>query len=189
MKNKMKTLATLILIFSTFISSAQTSLDRKVFEKINKYRDSLCLPKLEWDSCAYKASEYQSTYLKSANGLLSHNNPNKGYESSSDRYKMFGGVSRKTKMIVKGEDVYYESNGEIINFVNKNLPNTTSYSDIEDILAILIVNAWKSSKDHNKIMTKDIMKYAGCCSQVVKMKTDSNRWTHYQIYSTMFLSN
>lgn len=185
----MKTLATLIFILSAFISNAQTSLDRKVFDKVNEYRASIHIPKLEWDSCAYKASEYQSTYLKSANGLLSHNNPNKGYESSSDRYKMFGGVSRKTKMIVKGEDVYYEINGEIINFVNKNLPNTTSYSDIEDILAILIVNAWKSSKDHNKIMTKDIMKYAGCCSQVVKMKTDSNRWTHYQIYSTMFLSN
>jgi len=185
----MKTLATLILIFSTFISSAQTSLDIKVFEKINKYRDSLCLPKLEWDSCAYKAAEYQSIYLKSANGLLSHNNPNKGYESPSDRYKMFGGVSRKTKIIVKGEDVYYETSGEIINFVNRNLQNTTSYSDIEDILSIMIVNAWKSSKDHNKIMTKDIMKYAACCSKVVTMKVGIDKWTHYQVYSTMFLSN
>lgn len=189
MKNKMKTLATLILIFSTFISSAQTSLDIKVFEKINKYRDSLCLPKLEWDSCAYKAAEYQSIYLKSANGLISHNNPNKGYESPSDRYKMFGGVSRKTKIIVKGEDVYYETSGEIINFVNRNLQNTTSYSDIEDILSIMIVNAWKSSKDHNKIMTKDIMKYAACCSKVVTMKVGIDKWTHYQVYSTMFLSN
>jgi len=28
-------------------ANAQTSLDRKVFDKVNEYRDSLCLPKLD----------------------------------------------------------------------------------------------------------------------------------------------
>lgn len=68
-------------------ANAQTRLDRKVFDKVNEYRDSLCLPKLEWDSGAYKASEYQSTYLKSTNGVVGHSNTNKGFEDLKDRYE------------------------------------------------------------------------------------------------------
>lgn len=110
----MKTLATLIYILVSFISNAQTSLDRKVFDKVNEYRVSIHIPKLEWDSCAYKAAEFQSTYLKSANGLLSHDNPNKGYESTYDRYKMFGGISKETKI---SDGVSYHSVGEITNSI------------------------------------------------------------------------
>jgi len=160
----MKALTTLIFVFVAILSIAQTSLDMKVFDKINEYRDSLHIPKLEWDSCAYKSANYQATYLKSANGLVTHKNPEKGYESSSDRYKTFGGVNKETRV---GDNITYSTVGEITNVIlSYKIPKDfiTKYSEeeLELMAATQIVNVWKKSKDHNKIMTGKNMKFGGC---------------------------
>lgn len=168
----MKTLATLIFIFLTFISNAQTSLDKKVFNKINEYRDSLCLPKLKWDSCAYKASEYQSIYLKSANGVVGHNNKNKGFENLDDRYKKADG---KNTILL----------GEICNVTNKNYKVIDTL--IEEKLAIEIFSLWKNSKDHNAIMIEPRMKYVGCSTKITNGSTGIKTYTHYDAYSVMVL--
>jgi uncharacterized protein YkwD len=158
----MKILATiLIFIFTTIVSIAQTSLDRKVFDEVNKYRASIHIPKLEWDSCAYKAANFQSNYLK-VGDTLSHKNSKKGYESSSDRYKMFGGIPRQTEI---SDGVYYQSVGEIANrIVTKDYPAPAENSKEmeETIAAIAIVDVWKGSVDHKKIMTGKKFNFAGC---------------------------
>ena len=158
----MKTLITiLIFVFAAIASIAQTSLDRKVFDEINKYRESIHIPKLEWDTCAYKAANFQSNSLK-ASDTLSHRNSKKGYESSSDRYRMFGGISKLTEI---SEGVYRQSVGEITNcIVTKEYPVVTEYSeeDAETTAAAAIVDVWKSSSDHKRIMTSKKFNFAGC---------------------------
>lgn len=165
----MKILATIMIFtFTTIISIAQTSLDRKVFDEVNKYRASIHIPKLEWDSCAYKAANFQSNYLK-VGDTLSHKNSKKGYESSSDRYKMFGGIPKQTEI---SDGVYYQSFGEITNsIVTKDYPAPTEHSEeiAETIAAIAIVDVWKSSSDHKKIMTSKKFKFAGCSVTGYKM--------------------
>lgn len=168
----MKTLTTLIFIFVTFILSAQTSLDKKVFNKINEYRDSLCLPKLEWDSVAYKASEYQSVYLKSANNVVGHSNKNKGFETTKDRYKKAG-----------GENTFLL--GEICNVTNKNYKVIDTL--IEEKLAIEIISLWKKSPAHNAIMIEPRMKYGGCSTKITTGSTGIKTYTHYDAYSVMVL--
>lgn len=169
---KMKTLATLIFIFATLILSAQTSLDKRVFKKINEYRDSLCLPKLEWDSCAYKAAEYQSIYMKYANGVVGHSNKNKGFENTKDRYKNAGG---KNTLLLE----------EICNATNKNYKAIDTL--IEEKLAVEIVSLWKKSPDHNAIMIEPRVKYGGCSTKTASCSTGIKTYTHYDAYSVMIL--
>ena len=173
----MKTLATLIFILVTFISSAQTSLDRKVFDKVNEYRFSINIPKLEWDSSAYKAADFQSSYLKVVGDTLSHKNPKKGYESPSDRYKMVGGIPKQTKI---ADGVSYQSVGEITNsIITKDYPAGPEYSEeiAETIAAAAIVDVWKGSSDHKKIMTSKKFNFAGCSTAGYKMEyKEISKW-------------
>jgi len=168
----MKTLITLIFIFVSMISMAQTSLDIKVFNKINEYRDSFHIPKLEWDSCAYKAANYQSTYLKSANGVVGHSNKNKGFEDVRKRYEKAGGG--KTLLL-----------GEICNSTNKNYKVIDTL--IEEKLATEIISLWKKSPNHNAIMLEPRMKYVGCSTKIVTSGTGIKTYTHYDAYSVMVL--
>lgn len=173
----MKTLATLIFILVTFISNAQTSLDRKVFDKVNEYRVSINIPKLEWDSSAYKAAYFQSSYLKVVGDTLSHKNPKKGYESPSDRYKMVGGIPKQTKI---SDGVSYQSVGEITNsIITKDYPAPPEYSEemAETIAAAAIVDVWKGSSDHKKIMTSKKFSFAGCSTVGYKMEyKEISKW-------------
>lgn len=168
----MKTLLTIAFILLTFAFNAQTSLDKKVFQKINEYRDSLNLPKLEWDSSCYKGSDLQSTYLKSTDGIVGHDNPNKSIKTAEDRYKISGG--RKTLFI-----------GEICNSTNKNYKVTDTL--IEEKLAIEIVSLWKKSPKHNKIMIDPRMRYGGCSVKISTGSTGIKTYTHYEAVSVMLL--
>ncbi len=168
----MKALITLIFIITTILSMAQTSLDIKVFNKINEYRDSLHIPKLEWDSCAYKAANYQSTYLKSANGVVGHSNTNKGFEDVQKRYEKAGGG--KTLLL-----------GEICNSTNKNYKVIDTL--VEEKLALEIFLLWKKSPKHNEIMLEPRMKYGGCSVKIMTGSTGIKTYTHYDAYSVMVL--
>ena len=177
--DKMKNL-TFAFIFIPLFSMAQTSLDKIVFQKINKYRDSIGVPKLVFNSICYKASDIQSTYLKSVN-LISHSNPNKGLETMSDRYKMAGGVEKGLL-------------GEICNggdFGNYKISDAL----IEEKIATKIVALWKGSKDHNEIMTSPNMKFGGVSVKVKiseayrNYQCDIKICKHYDVFSVMVLSN
>ena len=171
----MRKLITFAFIFITLFSMAQTSLEKRVFKKINKYRDSIGVSKLVWDSTCYKSSYIQSTYLSSTNSVIGHSNPNKGYETMDDRYKKSGG---KNKTLL----------GEICNggsFGNYKVSDTL----VEEKIAIKIVSLWENSKDHNKIMTSPDMKFGGVSVKVTTSSSGVKTWTHYDVFSVMVLSN
>lgn len=181
----MKAIATLIIIFATLAAFSQTSLEKKVFEIVNEYRDSLGLQELKWDTVCQKAAGFQSTYLKSTNGLLSHKNPNKGFETPSDRYKKAGGVVKKQE--IKSEWTLSSSVGEIINELNKNYKITDGL--YEDKLAKEIFMIWKSSIEHNKAMTDPAAKFAGCSVVATESPGNTKEWKHYNTISIMVLTN
>ena len=168
----MKTLLVIAFTLLTFAFNAQTSLDKKVFQKINEYRDSLNLPILEWDDACYKGSNLQSTYIASSNGKLSHENKTDSIKTTEDRYRISGG--RKTLLL-----------GEICNSTNKNYKVADTL--IEEKLAIEIVSLWKKSPKHNKIMTEPRMRYGGCCVKISIGSTGIKTYTHYEAISAMLL--
>jgi len=171
-KIKMKTLFTLAFIFLIFTTAAQTSLEEKVFQKINEYRDSLQLSKLEWDSACYKGSSLQSTYLKSTNGIVSHNNKNESIKNAKERFKLSGG--KKTLLLA-----------EICNSTNKNYKVVDTL--IEEKLAIEIVALWKKSPTHNKMMINPRMRYGGCSVKIITSSTGIKTYLHYNTISVMLL--
>jgi uncharacterized protein YkwD len=54
-----------------------------------------------------------------------------------------------------------------------------------DKLATLIVDAWKSSFEHNKILINSKYKFAGVSTKSTISSTGVKNWTHYDIKSTM----
>jgi uncharacterized protein YkwD len=57
-----------------------------------------------------------------------------------------------------------------------------------DNLAKLIVDAWKNSFDHNKILIDAKYKFAGVSTKVTTSDTGVKNWTHYDIKSTMLFT-
>jgi uncharacterized protein YkwD len=52
-------------------------------------------------------------------------------------------------------------------------------------LAKLILDAWKGSFEHNKILIDPKYKFAGISTKVKNISTGVKTWTHYDIKSTM----
>jgi len=165
----MKNLITIIALFITTFVSAQTKLDSLVFVKVNEYRISLGLNKVEFDNICYKSAENQASYLFK-NDSIGHSQNNIGFETPNKRYIYFGGNE-------------HASTAEVCNSVNMNVKvDDTMYLDK---LATLIVEAWKKSPDHNKILITDKYKFAGVSTKVKTSSTGVKNWTHYEIKATM----
>lgn len=166
MKNILLTIFTIISLFSF----GQTTLDQKVFDKVNEYRLSIGLNVLDWDTTCYKSADIQSTYLKSKVNLVSHSNSL--YPNVSDRYNASGGSG-------------YLNIAEVIVLCNNNYK--VSDSLIEEKLATDVVNSWKSSPEHNKIITSPNFKFAGTSTQLIKSSPGIKTWYHFDVYSVMVL--
>ena len=165
----MKNLITIIALFITTFVSAQTKLDSLVFVKVNEYRTSLGLNKVEFDNICYKSAENQASYLFK-NDSIGHSQNNIGFETPNKRYIYFGGNE-------------HASTAEVCNSVNMNFKvNDSVYLDK---LATLIVDAWKSSFEHNKILINSKYKFAGVSTKSTISNTGVKSWTHYDIKSTM----
>lgn len=165
------------MFITTSVIFSQTSLEKKVFRIVNDYRDSLGLNQLEWDTTCYLAAGFQSTYLKSSNGLLTHFNPNKEYETVSDRHKKAGGILKTGKYLI----------AEISNSLNKNYKVCDSL--VEEKIAKDIFLLWRNSIDHNKIMIKVDVKLAGCSVRLTETTGNTKSWKHYEIVTTMVLTD
>lgn len=168
----MKFLASLIFISFSLFCYTQTTLELKVFEKINQYRDSVGLSALFWDSLCYKSSKLQSLYLKGSE-TFGHSQNTKGLETFSKRYDSVGG-NKNRKLLA-----------EVCADYNKNFKYNDSL--VEDKLASEIVNGWKKSSDHNMIITDPKFKFAAVSVQSQKTNTDIKTWFHYQTFSAMVL--
>lgn len=166
----MKNLITIIALLITTFVSAQTKLDSLVFVKVNEYRTSKGLNKVEFDIVSYKAADNQASYLFKYDSVVGHNQNNIGFETPSKRYIYFGGNE-------------HASTAEVCNVVNTNLKvDNDMYLDN---LAKLILDAWKNSFEHNKILIDPKYKFAGVSTKVTASSTGVKNWTHYDIKSTM----
>ena len=166
----MKNLLIIITLFITSFVSAQTKLDSLVFVKINDYRISKGLNKVEFDTISFLAADNQASYLFKNDSIVGHSQNNIGFETPGKRYIYFGGDS-------------HASTAEVCNDVNTNLKvDNDMYLDN---LAKLIVDAWKFSFEHNKILIDPKYKFAGVSTKVKTTSTGVKTWTHYSIKSTM----
>ena len=166
----MKNLIIIISLFITSFVNAQTKLDSLVLVKVNEYRVSKGLNKVEFDTVSYLAADNQASYLFKNDSIVGHSQKNIGFETPNKRYIYFGGNE-------------HASTAEVCNAVNTNLKvDNDMYLDN---LAKLIVDAWKASFEHNKILIDPKYKFAGVSTKIKDSSTGVKNWTHYDIKSTM----
>ncbi len=164
-----KFISILFLLLSVSVF-AQSKLDSLVLVKVNEYRTSLGLNKIQFDTISFLAANNQASYLFKNDSIVGHDQKNIGFETPGKRYIYFGGNKNA-------------STAEVCNNVNTNLKvNNNTYLNN---LAKLIVDAWKNSFEHNKILIDSKYKFAGVSTKVTTTNTGVKNWTHYDIKSTM----
>jgi uncharacterized protein YkwD len=133
----MKRLIITLLLISTILTSySQTPLDYKVFEKINEYRVENGVRELKWDDKTYMAAKHHTDYMVK-NKILSHREDN---ETPSFITRLL--LYLQHDFTTGGENVLRVSVNDTENSI--------------DIIATIIVNAWKTSKGHNRMMLSKV---------------------------------
>jgi uncharacterized protein YkwD len=166
----MKKIISILFIFLSITVFAQTKLDSIVLVKVNDYRSSLGLSKVQFDTVCFLAADNQSNYLFKVDSIVGHNQKNIGFETPGKRYIYFGGNE-------------HASIGEVCNSIPINLKDDDTMKLVK--LANSIVDAWKKSPDHNKILTTDKYKFASVSTKVKTSRAGVKNWTHYEVKSTM----
>ena len=170
----MKKIISILFLFLTTTLFAQSKLDSLVLVKVNEYRTSLGLNKVQFDTISFLAADNQASYLFKNDSIVGHDQKNIGFETPDKRYTYFGGNKNA-------------STAEVCNNVNTNLKvNNDTYLNN---LAKLIVDVWKNSFEHNKILINAKYKFAGVSTKVTTANTGIKNWTHYDIKSTMVFTN
>jgi uncharacterized protein YkwD len=152
----MKSLITLLLVLVSIGGYSQNTLDKLVFKKINEYRKSKGLVMLVWDNKTFNASKHHTTYLVE-NKVVCHTEKNNTATS-------------KSRLEHHGVDFDYS--GE--NCAKVIIGITKEYSS-DEYLSSEIVDGWKNSPYHNKIMLGKNYTYGG-----VSCIKDTN-----SVYSTL----
>jgi uncharacterized protein YkwD len=119
---------------------SQTELDYTILKKLNEYRKENGLNTLVWSDKAFKASEHHSKYMDEKRELT--HNEDSPTPSLNSRMWHYGITDNLT-------------NGEICC-----LAYTYGVTSIDSV-AIIILDAWKNSKGHNKIMLNPYYEFAG----------------------------
>lgn len=165
----MKYIFSILSMFLMMVSSfGQTKLDTLLFNKINEYRNSKHLKELIWDTSAYKATRHHTEYLmknefnspkryvdvaKSTplskttfylkpSLIYPHREECTVFFTPTDRYKYYGGKEYVSEVIIGTHTNNYDS------IVSK------------------ILNGWKNSPEHNKLILDKNAK-RGCGSILI----------------------
>ena len=173
----MKKIISILFLFLSVSVFAQSKLDSLVLVKVNEYRVSKGLTKVQFDTVCYKASKCQATYLVKKQ-IVGHDQDTKGFETLVKRLKAFGKVN-------------FLKAGEVCNFakINFNVNDTLGY----DKLTSLILELWKTSPEHNKALVDPSYKFAANYSYEIvknagykeKIKDIWVKVNHYEVFSTM----
>lgn len=134
-----KLLTVLLVLISSINLYSQTELDSLVLIKINQYRISLGLDKLEFCKKSFLASEHHTKYMIDSKKLCHIEN------SETPKPK-----NRLSKYGVKSFHIVSE-NCSALHF------NTLN----NEIIAQGIFNNWKESPNHNNNMIRPELKYMG----------------------------
>lgn len=170
----MRNIITKIFIILSVSLFSQTKLDTLVFNNINKYRDSLCLPNLTWDTISFKAAKHHSNYTLQKNTfnknhlirVLGHSED--VLKSPSDRYDYYGGKNW----------TYVGENLAIVNPVYKNDDNLKLQK-----IADLLLKEWIKSPNHNKILLSK-GNFGGVCCLVRTYESGFVDRKLYEVFST-----
>jgi len=88
----MKNLLIIITLLITTFVSAQTKLDSLVLVKVNEYRTSKGLTKVDFDTVSFLSADNQANYLFKNDSIVGHSQKNTGFETPNKRYIYFGGM-------------------------------------------------------------------------------------------------
>lgn len=162
MKRKILSLLFTVLMLNVY---SQTSLDYKVFEKINEYRVENGLNELIWCEKTFLSVEVHTKYMI-VEGRLSHTE-NSTTPKFTDRLMVF------------------VDNDYILGNENVSMVSINGIEDSIDDIAEKIVNSWKVSKGHNKAMlNKKSNVGAVNCGNSIFTK---NNYDFKVVYSTFVL--
>jgi uncharacterized protein YkwD len=142
-----------------------------VFVKVNEYRISLGLNKVEFDTVSFLAADNQASYLFKNDSIVGHSQKNTGFETPNKRYVYFGGNVNA-------------SIAEVSNSVGKiNLEDNDTMKLYK--LATKVLDAWKSSEYHNSILISPKYKFTGVSTKVKTRSAGKKNWTNYVIKGVM----
>ncbi len=167
----MKITTTIFLILFYLVSFSQTRLDSLVLVKINEYRISKGIPAVMLSDVNCNAAIHHSKYLIPY-PFLKHTEDT--LVTVKDRVIFYGGDK---------ETLY----GENITFVSKNYQSNDIM--IDDKLANEIVDSWKKSKNHNKILLDKRFKFAGVGTIVENNNVNIKNWINLNATSTLVMTN
>lgn len=160
----MKNLIFYLFLLTNCISYSQDRkidlelLETKVFSLINDYRASLHVTQLENDVILQKAAKDHSIYIAKKQSLThEQSNPNK--RLPKDRVYFYKG----TDFVLVGENLLFTGIKDKI------------YTETDlDVLANKIIELWKNSPNHLKIMSSEKYSYTGFGFQL--------DWTNKKLY-------
>lgn len=164
----MKNLITILLAVITVSLTAQTKVDSLILVKINNYRAENGKPALIWDTLSYRVSENHAKYM-AMTGLLSHDQ-----ELEVDSSKSFTTAKQfEDKFLNQGLKV---AKGKVVDVAECAAAKFIEQKNFKcmmsaDSLAILAVELWKKSPDHNAMILDSTMKYAGSCFKMGTKRT------------------
>jgi len=158
---------------NTFIPKIDTLL----FNRINKYRSENNLRKITWDSIASKESKHHNIYLKNRCVkkcviVIGHGEDSSLFEHPSNRYVYYGGKDENWS-------------GEIIAYYFTNTKDDGKV--LYDKIAYELLDEWKKSPAHNKIILTPDQK-AGGCNVLILMKPNIMGYTFYYVMATFCFS-
>jgi uncharacterized protein YkwD len=143
----MKKLVLFSMLVLSLVTHSQTDLDFKVLKLVNEYRVENHLCPFTWDTIMFKVAVNQSNYMSST-GHLNHNQ----LKMDSTKFKVAPNFGTKfTSQGVNFNCTVYENCGVVF--------NTDKLSN--DAIAKDIVEAWKKSPPHNKLLLNSIMTNVG----------------------------
>lgn len=173
----MRKIIIILLLLINICGITQTRLDTLIFNKINEYRLSKCLKELKWDIVAYKSSEHHTKYLvdkdfysgkkffeaakylpTGTDTIFLKQNVTYPHREDDVRFSTFG----KRYEYYGGKCVY---GGEVIGGNMACCKEDDLLKD--DKLAKEVINGWKNSPAHNKILT-DPVYTKGCGSTSIE---------------------
>lgn len=184
----MKLFFTLITLLISQILNCQNYIDSFILQEINQYRKSLNLSEVKFDDVCHKSAKLQSIFMKDCTEVINskadikdeflycgHKNTRPNEKSILDRYVKSGG-----KKALVGENCFAGS--KLLDLKD----TISSYKN----LAIVIVEAWKKSPGHNKMLIEPKFRFAASNTQMSKSKFKSPRdKQRVLLFTTLILSD
>ena len=171
----MTKILTIVISLLSILCFSQTKLDILVFEKVNQYRIEKGLKEVKFDTSCYKASKHHTSYLYRKN--------------ISVWPKSFCGHSEDTLVDFTNRYEFYSPKNRYLHLAEVALSISKNYKVSDTLflekMSTEIVNGWKSSPSHNKILLGSDFVFSGVNCQYFTKPCGINSILNYRIVSTM----